>query len=231
MFDILLVEDDEKIREIISYFYKENGEHEFKITEACSGEECLKKIYEKQFDLILLDIMLPGVNGLEVCEEIRKNNDVPIIFITARSLEEDVLRGYRYGCDDYIIKPFMMSELYVKVKALINRSKGMVVKQSMQVGNILLDSFSNKVQMNGEEIKLAHIEFEILKKLMENKNRTVSREGLLTAVWGYDFEGNERALDDHIRKLRKALGAESILIKTVIHFGYKISDDGEKDEL
>lgn len=227
MFNILLVEDDEKIREILCYYYKVKGENEFLITEACSGEECFEKLYEKTFDLILLDIMLPGMDGFKVCEEIRKNNDVPIIFITARSMEEDVLKGYRYGCDDYIIKPFMMSELYAKVRAIINRSKGMVVKQSMQVGNIVFDSFNGVVKINEKEIKLPHIEYEILKKLMENKNHTVLRETLLTAVWGYDFEGNERALDDHIRKLRRALGTESYLVKTVVHFGYKICDKGD----
>lgn len=225
MFNILLVEDDEKIREIISFYFSNKKEHPMQILEAKDGEECFAMLYEKRVDLVLLDIMLPGQNGFDICKEIRKDNDIPIIFITAKGDEEDVLHGYANGCDDYIVKPFAMAQLYAKVNALLNRAKGMVVNQVMKFGEIVLDIYHKKVFCEGEEIVLANLEFELLRLLMENKKISLSRERIITSIWGYDYEGNERVIDDHIRKLRKSLGVYGKMIKTDINYGYRLSDE------
>ncbi len=222
MFNILLVEDDPRIREIITFYFNNHTEQKYKIEEADNGQTALERLYEKNFDIVLLDIMLPDISGLDICREIRRDCDVPIIFITAKSQEEDIINGYKYGCDDYVVKPFLISELYAKVTALINRSKGLIINNKMIVGELELDPISKSVTLSGKAIRLANKEYELLKLLLENKNIAVSRETMLKNVWGYDYEGNERAVDDHIRKLRKALDEYGGKIETINNYGYKI---------
>lgn len=225
MFDILLVEDDARIREIITYYFGNRQEKKYNITEAENGEACLTKLYERNYDIVLLDIMLPDMSGFDICRKIRETSDVPIIFITAKAQEEDIINGYSYGCDDYIIKPFLIAELYAKVNALINRSKGMVVNNKMSIDELELDPFRKIVVLQGRNISLPNKEYELLKLLLENKNCAVSREKILRQIWGFDYEGNERAIDDHIRKLRKLLGSYGNKIKTVTNYGYKITNE------
>lgn len=222
MFEILLVEDDNNIREVIVDFFENKKDVEMHINEAANGDIALEMFYENEYDLVLLDIMLPGENGFELCKELRKKSDIPIIFITAKAMEEDILHGYDIGCDDYIVKPFLLPELYAKVKAFINRSKGLVLNRELIVGNIKLNQRTMTVTCEGKVIELAPKEYLLLKILMENKNAVVSRENLLIRVWGYDYDGNERVLDNHIKKLRKALGKNGSYIKTVIRYGYKM---------
>lgn len=222
MFNILLVEDDPRIREIITFYFNNHTEQKDTIEEADNGQTALEKLYEKNFDIVLLDIMLPDISGLDICREIRRDCDMPIIFITAKSQEEDIINGYKYGCDDYVVKPFLISELYAKVTALINRSKGLIINNKMVVGELELDPISKSVTLSGKAIRLANKEYELLKLLLENKNIAVSRETMLKNVWGYDYEGNERAVDDHIRKLRKALDVYGSKIETINSYGYKI---------
>ena len=222
MFNILLVEDDPRIREIITFYFNNHTEQKYTIEEADNGQTALERLYEKNFDIVLLDIMLPDISGLDICREIRRDCDVPIIFITAKSQEEDIIKGYKYGCDDYVVKPFLISELYAKVTALINRSKGLIINNKMIVGELELDPISKSVTLRGKAIRLANKEYELLKLLLENKNIAVSRETMLKNVWGYDYEGNERAVDDHIRKLRKALDEYGGKIETINNYGYKI---------
>lgn len=222
MFEILLVEDDNNIREVIVDFFENKKDVEMHINEAANGDIALEMFYENEYDLVLLDIMLPGENGFELCKELRKKSDIPIIFITAKAMEEDILHGYDIGCDDYIVKPFLLPELYAKVKAFINRSKGLVLNRELIVGNIKLNQRTMTVTCEGKVIELAPKEYLLLKILMENKNAVVSRENLLIRVWGYDYDGNERVLDNHIKKLRKALGENGSYIKTVIRYGYKM---------
>lgn len=222
VFNLLLVEDDAEIREIISDYFIEKSSGTFAINFAESGYEGQQKCMENEYDLVLLDVMLPEVDGFTICRELRKTSDVPIIFITARDTEGDRLHGYQLGCDDYVTKPFSLAELYAKVKALLRRSKGMVRSEIMAAGTIKLDPYRCTVFVNDEEVILAPIEFAFLKILMENCGKVVSRDSLLLRVWGYDFDGNGRVVDNHVKKLRKALGNASTQIKTVFKKGYKL---------
>ena len=156
--------------------------------------------------------------------ELRKTSDVPIIFITARHSEDDRLHGYHLGCDDYVTKPFSLAELFAKVTALLKRAKGMVRTEIMAAGSIRLDPYRFRVLVKEEEVVLAPKEFAVLKILMENAGQVVSRDTLLTRVWGYDFEGSDRVVDNHIKKLRKALGSAASQIKTVFKIGYKLEE-------
>jgi DNA-binding response OmpR family regulator len=221
-YTFLLVEDDAEIREIITDYFSEKSEGAYHIDIAGTGDEGWKKCMENEYDLVLLDIMLPEVDGFTICRELRKNSDVPIIFITARHGEDDRLHGYRLGCDDYISKPFSLAELYAKVTALLRRAKGTVRNEMMNVGRIHLDPYRYTVSVDDSAVILAPMEFAILKILMENRGRLVSRESLLIRIWGYDFEGNDRVVDNHVKKLRKSLGDASSQIKTVIKRGYKL---------
>lgn len=222
-YKILLVEDDAELREIIADYFEEKSQGAFTIETAMTGGEGQERCLENEYDLVLLDVMLPEVNGFTICQELRKNSDVPIIFITARHNEDDKLRGYHLGADDYVVKPFSLAELYAKVTALIKRTKGMVRDDEiMTVGQIKLNPFRYRAYINNEEIELAPIEFNLLKILMENCDRVVSRDTLLNRVWGYDFEGNDRVVDNHIKKLRKSLGEAAAQIKTIIKIGYKM---------
>ena len=223
-YHILLVEDDAQIREVIEDYFTAKSEGEIQLHIAKDGQEGLTAVYEQEFDLCLLDVMLPGVNGFEICRSLRQSSIVPIIFLTARGREEDVLYGYHLGCDDYIVKPFSLAELYAKVQALIKRAKGMVTCAEMVCGDIMLDPARLTVTVCGETLELPPKQYALLKYLMENKDRVVERELLLTRIWGYDYEGNERVVDNHIKKLRKALGAAGTQIKTVVTKGYKITD-------
>ncbi|MBQ6695619.1 MAG: response regulator transcription factor [Lachnospiraceae bacterium] len=223
-YHILLVEDDAQIREVIEDYFTAKSEGEIQLHIAKDGQEGLTAVYELEFDLCLLDVMLPGVNGFEICRSLRQSSVVPIIFLTARGREEDVLYGYHLGCDDYIVKPFSLAELYAKVQALIKRAKGMVASAEMVCGDIMLDPVRFIVAVGGETLELPPKQYALLKYLMENKDRVVERERLLTRIWGYDYEGNERVVDNHIKKLRKALGAAGTQIKTVVTKGYKITD-------
>ncbi len=219
---ILLVEDDAELREIITDYFMDKSEGAFNIESAKTGDEGLDKIVENEYDLVLLDVMLPEVDGFTICKELRKDSDVPIIFITAKHNEQNRLYGYNLGCDDYVSKPFSLAELYAKVMALIRRSKGLIRDEVMTLGKIRLEPFRYTVYVDEVEVTLRPKEYAILKILMENHHKVMSREILLIRVWGYDFEGNERIIDNHIKKLRKSLGEAGSQIKTVIKVGYKL---------
>ena len=229
VFKLLLVEDDPEIREIISDYFTEKSDGLFEIHTAETGDEGQSNFMYNEYDLVLLDVMLPEVDGFTICRELRKASDVPIVFITARHSENDRLYGYQLGCDDYVTKPFSLAELYAKVTALLKRSKGMVRKEMMHFGRIKLDPYRCTVYVNDEEVMLAPIEFAILKTLMDNAGRVVSRDSLITRIWGYDFDGNDRVVDNHIKKLRKALGDASPQIKTIFKKGYKLEGNNEKE--
>lgn len=229
VFKLLLVEDDTGIREIIMDYFTEKSNGDLTIDTAATGMEGQLKSIDNEYDLILLDIMLPEVDGFTICRELRKTSDVPIIFITARQNEHDILHGYSLGCDDYITKPFSLAELYAKGIALLRRSKGMVRKEVMTAGKIKLDSYRCRTYVDDNEIILAPIEFAILKILIENQGKVVSRDNLLIRIWGYDFDGNERVVDNHVKKLRKSLGNASTQIKTVFKKGYKMEVEYEKE--
>lgn len=223
MYKILLVEDDKNIREmIVDYFAKRDKN--FEIFLAPNGTQGLDMAYESSFDLLLLDVMLPSLDGFSICREVRRYSDVPIMFITARTAQEDMLCGYALGCDDYVVKPVSLPVFYEKVNALIKRSKGLVRSDLLNAGTLTLNPNNGIVISDDGEIKLTAKEYKILKLLLENKGNVVTRDKIITSVWNFETEVDERVLDTHIKNLRKALGANSKLIKTVIGRGYRIED-------
>ncbi|MBE5880136.1 MAG: response regulator transcription factor [Lachnospiraceae bacterium] len=223
-YQILLVEDDSRIREVVYDYFTGHPSEPFDVHMAKDGEEALTMLYENTYDLLLLDIMLPKVDGFEICRSVRTDNTVPIIFITARVGDEDALYGYGLGADDYITKPFSLATLHAKCIALLKRSKGLVAGDLLTCGNIVMDPVRFMVTADGNDIKLSPKEFALLRTLIEQKGIVIPRETLLIRIWGYDYEGNERVLDNHIKKLRKALGTCGKQIQTVITKGYKITD-------
>lgn len=224
-YSMLVVEDSAQIREMIGDYFTAKGRNDFELFFACDGSKGLEMLYEKEFDIVLLDIMLPGASGFDICKQLRRDSACPIIFMTALGREEDILHGYELGADDYIVKPFSLAALYAKSLALVKRAKGTVLKgETAKCGEISLDALKMQVTVSGKEVKLAPKEYFLLRLLMDNKDRVMSRETLITKVWGYDFDGDERVVDNHIKKLRKALGSQSKRIKTVFGGGYKLTE-------
>jgi len=219
---ILLVEDDDRIRSIIKEYFTAKSEGRFEVIEASTGEEGMELIEKENFDIVLLDVMLPGIDGFTLCRRIRKSKDVPILFITAKTSEEDRLYGYEIGCDDYICKPFSFAELYAKVNALLKRVNKKNREQIIICGSISLNAVSLILKVNGEEIELPPKEFEILLYLMKHKGWVVSRETLLDRIWGESAYVEARVVDNHVKNLRKALGEAGAQIKTVVSKGYKL---------
>ena len=222
MYKIILIEDDKDIAELVKDFFDRRKEAE--VTIALDGQTGEEMMYEGSFDLVLLDVMMPGIDGYTVCSDIRANSDIPIIFLTARGQLDDVLHGYSLGCDDYIQKPFSIEQLYAKSMALLKRSKGLMRDSFMECGNIRLNPVTLDVFVKDEKIDLPQKELMILRLLMENKNTNLSRETILVKVWGYDYEGNERVVDNRVKNLRKLLGNEGKNIKTVFKRGYQLQD-------
>ncbi len=218
---ILLVEDEVKLLEIIEDYLTTRPDHEITLICAQDGATALEYLQTQQFDLVILDVMLPDIDGFSICRELRAYSDVPILFLTARCREEDQLYGYALGCDDYLLKPFSLAVLYAKITALLKRSKETAIVKQLQYGAIAIDLLAMEVTVNGEIITLAPKEYALLKYLMEHKNWVVSRDTLLEKVWGYDYYGGERVVDNHIKKLRHALGPAGKQIKTVIGNGYR----------
>lgn len=217
---ILIVEDDARLREVLCDYFRNKGDDP---TAAADGMEALRLLGEADFDAVLLDIMMPELDGLSVCRAVRRTNDVPIIFLTALSAEEDKLLGYELGADDYVTKPFSMSVLYAKTAALIRRSRRSVLAgDRIEAGGITLEDSTRRVFAGKTEVVLTPKEFSLLRCLMLNRNIVLSREQLLVKCWGYDYEGEARAVDTHIKRLREKLGENAGCIKTVIKAGYKL---------
>ena len=224
-FRMLTVEDNPQIREMIDDYFTSRDEVIFELDFAADGDTGLEKVYENEYDLVLLDIMLPGASGFDICKHLRSESSCPIIFLTALGTEDNIIHGYELGADDYIVKPFSLAALYAKCTALIKRAKGMVqTERKMTCGGIELDPLKMTVTVNGQPVELAPKEFFLLKLFMDNKEKVLSRDTIITKVWSYDFDGDERVVDNHIKKLRKALGSENKRIKTVHGGGYKITE-------
>jgi len=217
---ILIVEDEPKLREILCDYFLSKGDFP---TEAKNGIEALEFAETEGFDAVLLDIMMPELDGFSVCRALRKKSEVPIIFLTALSDEDDKLKGYELGADDYVTKPYTLSVLYAKTDALIRRSRGNILAGNrLNIGEIDIDMTSRRVFLGGRETVLTPKEYELLLCLARNKNIVLSREQLLVKCWGYDYEGDIRAVDTHIKRLREKFGTASECIKTVIKAGYML---------
>ncbi|MEZ3485380.1 MAG: response regulator transcription factor [Lachnospiraceae bacterium] len=217
---LLIAEDDCLLAEAVADYFTGKG---WKAETAEDGLEVLDVMRRKSFHLILLDVMMPGMDGFSVCREIRRCSDVPVIFITARVLEEDKLNGYSLGADDYVTKPFSLPVLYAKVMAIIGRVQGTYA--FVEAAKLKMDTRSHQVWRGRERLSLPPKEYEILLFFMQNPGRIYSREQLLIRFWGYDFDGNERVVDNHIKKLRKTIGSCGCTIETVRKFGYRLSVD------
>ena len=217
---ILIAEDEEKLRSVLCDFFRSRGDEP---VPAADGAQALRFAQEQEFDGVLLDIMMPQLDGFSVCRSLRKKSDVPIIFLTALSDEDDKLLGYELGADDYVTKPFTMRVLYAKLSALINRSRGQILSgDRLTAGQIKVKLSSQQVFVTEQEISLTPKEYALLLCLMRNRGMVLSREQLLVKCWGYDYDGEARAVDTHIRRLREKLGSAADHIKTVIKSGYKL---------
>lgn len=217
MFKILFADDEIKMRETVRDYLGAKG---LEVILAKDGADACEKASEQDFDLVILDIMMPETDGITACRSIRKENSVPILFLTALGDERDFLAGYSAGCDDYLTKPYPLSVLYEKCMATIRRYRGIDRENRMEENGIILDLAARKVFVDGKEIVLSNKDFKLLKYLMDNKNIVLKREIILSRIWGYDFDGDERVVDTHIKIIRKALGEKSDCIKTVINVGY-----------
>lgn len=217
---ILVVDDESRMRKLVRDFLKREG---YEVLEAGDGEETLDIFYrEKNIALLILDVMMPKCNGFEVCREIRTHSKVPIIMLTARGGESDELNGFELGVDEYISKPFSPKILVARVEAILRRS-GVKTKDGdvLEKGGIVVDKTAHLVTVDGERIELSYKEFELLSYFLENEGIALSREKILNHVWNYDYFGDARTIDTHVKKLRAKIGAKGEYIKTVWGMGYK----------
>ena len=219
MTKVLAVEDEGRIRDIIRDYFTAHG---LDCDLARDGAEALELLRDHDYDAILLDIMMPHLDGFGVCREVRKKSAVPILFLTALGGEEDMLRGYALGADDYITKPFSLAVLLAKTQAIIRRSRGSISSEELSCGAIALNPNTHVCTAAEREVKLTPREFDLLLCLLHNQGQVLSREQLLDKVWGIDFEGDDRAVDVRIRSLRAALGSAGEQIKTVYKAGYRL---------
>ena len=220
MSKILIVEDEESIAELEKDYLELSG---FEVEIENDGEAGLKRAISEEFDLFILDLMLPGVDGFEICKKIRETKNTPVIMISAKKDDIDKIRGLGLGADDYITKPFGVMELMSRVKAVLRRS-AKKVKTVLVYKNIELDENKHTVLVDGAEVDLTYKEYEILKHLIRNKGIVLTRDRLMEIVWGYNFEQGNRTVDVHIQSLRKKLGTAGEHIKTIRNVGYKVGE-------
>lgn len=213
---ILVVDDEELIRNVIKeYLMMEN----YTVDEAGDGQEAIEKAKNNDYNLIIMDIMMPKMDGYQACKEIKKNKDVPFIMLSARSEEYDKLIGFDLGIDDYVTKPFSPKELVARVKAILKRNNTDTYTYKFE--GLTINDLAHEVRVDDKKVNLTPKEYDILKYLVTNKNIALSREQLLTNIWGYDFFGDDRTIDTHIKTLRNSLGKYRKFIVTVRAIGYK----------
>ena len=216
---ILVVDDESRMRKLVRDFLVK---HDFEVMEAGDGEEALDIFYsEKNIALILLDVMMPKINGWEVCREIRESSKVPIIMLTAKGDESDELTGFELGVDEYISKPFSPKILVARVEAILRRTNQLSTEGYIELGGIRLDKAAHTVSIDGKNVDMSFKEFELLTYFMENTGIALSREKILNHVWNYDYFGDARTIDTHVKKLRSKMGSKGEYIKTIWGMGYK----------
>ena len=222
---LLIVEDSPELLEAVSDFYREEGAGLWEVVTASEGNDALARVTNESFDLMILDIMLPGASGFDICRAARKRSDCPIIFVTALGSEDSILKGYETGCDDYVVKPFSTRHLYAKSLALLKRAKKSGDSDTLRCGAISLNRKSMLVKVSGQEISINAKEYFLLVYLLENKGSVLTRQSILEHVWGDDLDVNDRVVDNTIRRLRESLGDASGQIKTAIGRGYRITEE------
>ncbi|WP_443863327.1 response regulator transcription factor [Fusobacterium ulcerans] len=217
---ILVVDDEWKIRKLIKDYLVREG---YSVDEAGDGEEGLELFFQTTYDIVILDIMMPKIDGWSVCRKIREESQVPIIMLTARADESDQLFGFELETDEYMIKPFNPKLLVAKVKALLRRDGKIVDKTYLEFGNLVIDTSKREVKLGDVVLELTPKEYDLLYFFIENKGLALSREKILNSVWGWDYFGDSRTVDTHIKRLRKKIGDN--FIQTVRGFGYKFEGD------
>ena len=222
---LLIVEDSVELLEAVSDFFIEEGAGLWDVVTASDGNDALAKAAAGSFDLMILDIMLPGAGGFDICREVRRKDDCPIIFITALGSEDSILKGFETGCDDYLVKPFSTRHLYAKSLALLKRAKGSPDSEEMRCGDITLNKKTMLVKVKGREITINSREYFLLLYLLDNKGSVLTRNSILEHVWGNDLDVNDRVVDTTIRRLRGCLAEAAGQIKTVIGRGYRITEE------
>ena len=220
---ILIVEDSFQIREAVVDFFEQKGEGAFTIEAAANGEDGMRAVTDNTYDLVILDIMLPGPSGFMICKRLRERSNCPIVFLTALGTEDNILKGYELGADEYMVKPFSLKVLYAKCLALLKRPERVMDEKVLTAGGIRVYPSRMQVFVDNEQIELAPKEYFLLKALIENKDHVLGRQRLLDLVWGVGFDGSDRVVDSHIKKVRQKLGSTGDRIKTVIGGGYKIT--------
>ena len=222
---ILVVDDEARMRKLVKDFLSIKG---YQVLEAGDGEEAVDLFFQqKDIALILLDVMMPKMDGWEVVKTIRKYSQVPIIMLTAKSDERDELLGFELGVDEYISKPFSPKILVARVEAILRRTSGLAADDVIRAGGIEVNKAAHEVTIDGKSIELSYKEFELLTYFMENQGIALSREKILNSVWNYDYFGDARTIDTHVKKLRSKLGAKGDYIKTIWGMGYKFEVDAQ----
>lgn len=219
---ILVVDDEARMRKLVKDFLSKSG---YEVLEAEDGSRALDIFLEqKDIALIILDVMMPLMDGWETCREIRRYSKVPIIMLTAKSDEKDELLGFQLGVDEYITKPFSPKILVARVEAILRRTNQLGTEERVEAGGIVIDKSAHSVTIDGELIELSYKEFELLTYFVENKGIALSREKILNNVWNYDYFGDARTIDTHVKKLRSKMGEKGDLIKTIWGMGYKLEE-------
>lgn len=220
---ILVVDDESRMRKLVKDFLEREG---YVVLEAGDGMEAMEIFYkEKDIALVILDVMMPRMDGWQTCREIRQSSQVPIIMLTARAEESDELQGFNLGVDEYISKPFSPKILVARVEAVLRRSNAIAAGETIDAGGIVIDKAAHQVKIDGGEIDLSFKEFELLTYFVENQGIALSREKILNNVWNYDYFGDARTIDTHVKKLRSKLGEKGNYIKTIWGMGYKFEVD------
>ena len=220
---VLVVDDEARMRKLVRDFLSVKG---FQVLEAEDGEQAVEMFFaQKDISLILLDVMMPKMDGWEVLRSVRQYSQVPIIMLTARGEERDELQGFKLGVDEYISKPFSPKILVARVEAILRRSRG-ASKDAEEAGGIRIDKAAHQVTIDGQPIDLSYKEFELLSYFIENQGLALSREKILNHVWNYDYFGDARTIDTHVKKLRSKMGEKGEYIKTIWGMGYKFEVDG-----
>ena len=217
---ILVVDDESRMRKLVKDFLKKDG---YQVLEAEDGEQAVEIFFaEKDIALIISDVMMPRLDGWQLCKEIRAYSKIPIILLTAKGDERDELQGFGLGIDEYITKPFSPKVLVARVEAILRRTGQYSTEESLKAGGIEIDKAAHRVRIDGRDVDLSYKEFELLSYFLENKGIALSREKILNHVWNYDYFGDARTIDTHVKKLRSKMGEKGELIKTNWGMGYKL---------
>ena len=217
---ILVVDDEARMRKLVKDFLVKSN---YEVVEAEDGSQALDIFFgQKDIALIILDVMMPKMDGWEVCREVRQYSKVPIIMLTAKSDERDELQGFQLGVDEYISKPFSPKILVARVEAILRRTNQLGEEEILEAGGIVLNKSAHSVTIDGKDVELSYKEFELLTYLLENRGIALSREKILNNVWNYDYFGDARTIDTHVKKLRSKMGQKGDLIKTIWGMGYKL---------